>query len=94
MKKYLASITHPRGGTCSIAYYTDTPNKNYRVYWCGIDTGERFERIGNASRHLETLASTWEKHSDAHITRRYATRDEIPQRGSNARTTSYKEVRA
>jgi hypothetical protein len=84
-EKYLASVTHPRGGIYSIAYYADTPNKNYRIYWCGSDTGERFDRLGNASRHLEALARTWEKHSDARIIRQYAARDEIPQRGSNAK---------
>lgn len=84
MKKYLTSITSPRGVTVSVAYYTDTPTKNYRVYYCGSDTGQRYEKIGNASRCIEKYISSWARHGVTDIKRQYQTRDEIPRRGSNA----------
>lgn len=86
MKKYLASITSPRGVCMSIAYYADTPNKNYRLYHCGVDTGERFEYYGNASRALHKYLRLWCA-ADIDITKvktKYATKNEIPRRGSNA----------
>lgn len=85
-KKYLISITSGRGVVCSIAYYTDTPDKNYRIYCNGSDTGDRYEKLGNAARRLAETARAWETRSGVRvIDRQYATRDEIPQRGSNAR---------
>ena len=84
MKKYLTSITSPRGVIVSVAYYADTPTKNYRVYYCGSDTGQRYENIGNASRRLENYISSWARHGVTDIKRHYQTRDEIPRHGSNA----------
>jgi hypothetical protein len=83
MKKYLVSIS-ARGACSSIAFYTDTPTKNYRVYYNGSDSGLRFERLGNASRHLERLAQYWQYNGIAAIKREYAAKNEIPRRGSNA----------
>lgn len=83
MKKYLISIKS--GGACaSVAYYADTPNKNYRVYYNGSDIGLRYEKIGNASRHLERVALLWLSNGICDITRECVSRDEIPRRGSNA----------
>lgn len=85
-KKYLVSITSGRGAVCSIAYYADTTTKNYRIYQNGSDTGSHYDRLGNASRRLEEIARAWETRSGVRIIdRQQATRDEIPQRGSNAR---------
>lgn len=83
-KKYLISIKTPRGACASIGYYADTPEKNYRVYYCGSDTGERFEYIGNAARYLEKLAQEWSKNGIANIEFYHGARDDIPRRGSNA----------
>lgn len=85
MKKYLSHITHNNGATAFIAYYADTPNKNYRIYYCGSDTGERFEYLGNASKHLRNIAKLWRANGAGNIIYKYSERDEIPQRGSNAR---------
>lgn len=83
MKKYLIAIKS--GGACaSVAYYADTPAKNYRVYYNGGDSGKRFEKIGNASRHLERVAALWRYNGAITIERIYASRDGIPRRGSNA----------
>lgn len=83
MKKYLVAIKS--GGACaSIAYYADTPAKNYRIYYNGSDIGLRYEYIGNAARHLERVALLWLSNGSYDITRECATRDEIPRRGSNA----------
>lgn len=84
MKRYLIEIKSPRGTVCNIGYYADTPNKNYRVYYCGSDTGLRYERIGNAARHLNRMAGWWSFHGVTGIECRYGTIDEIPRRGSNA----------
>ena len=84
MKKYLANIRTPHGASVSIGYYADTPNKNYRLYYCGSDTGDRFEYIGNAARALETLAEKWRENGITEIIKSYATKKEIPRRGSNA----------
>lgn len=84
MKKYLTTITNTHGTTATIAFYADTPSKNYRVYYCGSDTGARFEKLGNASRYLEKLAESWQKFDHVIIFKKYATKSEIPRRGSNA----------
>lgn len=83
MKKYLTSIKSGCGSCAAIGYYTDTPDKNYRIYYCGSDTGERFEYIGNAARYLEKLAETWNKNGVTGITKQYSTADKIPRHGSN-----------
>lgn len=84
MKKYLQSITSPRGVCVHIAYYADTPGKNYRVYYCGSDTGQRYARLGDASRRLRRYAADWKKHGVTVAAEHYATREEIPRCGSNA----------
>lgn len=83
MKKYLMLVADKHGAHFSIAYYTDTPKKNYRVYYCGSDTGERFEYLGNAQRYVEKATRLWEKR-DPNLFKIYVTKDEIPRRGSNA----------
>lgn len=83
MKKYLTGIQSGGGSCATIGYYTDTPNKNYRIYYCGSDTGERFEYIGNAARYLEKLAETWNKNGVTGIKKQYSTADKIPRSGSN-----------
>lgn len=94
MQKYLVHIQIPGGAWCAVGYYADTPDKNYRIYYCGSDTGKRFERIGNAARYLASLAAAWEERGINGISKQYKTPGEIPQRGSNARTACYKEVGA
>jgi hypothetical protein len=84
MKKYLQSIKSPRGTTVHIAYYADTPDKNYRVYYCGADTGQRYEKLGNASRRLRRYADDWKKYGGTIATEKYASINEIPRCGSNA----------
>ena len=83
MKKYLQSIKSARGVCVSVAYYADTPTQNYRVYYCGSDTGARYNRFGNAARRLEQYAESWTRHGVT-FKKTYTTRDEIPRRGSNA----------
>jgi hypothetical protein len=86
MKQYLQAIMSPRGTCANIAYYTDTPNKNYRIYYCGVDTGQRYNKLGNAARRLQRYADDWRKYGSVeHVTKIYATVAEIPRRGSNAR---------
>ena len=62
MKMYTIGIESPNGVTVSIAYYRDTPDKNYRIYYCGSDTGLRYDRIGNASKRLEQYLRDWAMH--------------------------------
>ena len=84
-KKYLSKITSPRGVCVNIAYYADTPTKNYRVYYCGSDTGSRYENLGNAARRLERYAEDWRRYGNVtDIRKEFSTADEIPRRGSNA----------
>lgn len=84
MKKYLIYINNSNSRACAnVAYYADTPSKNYRVYYCGSDTGLRFDRLGNASRALERLAGIWEQNG-FEVKKQHAKKDEIPRRGSNA----------
>lgn len=84
MKKYLQAIKTPRGVTVHIAYYADTPNKNYRIYYCGVDTGQRYEKIGNAARRVRRYAEDWKKYGSTIVIETYAAKNEIPRRGSNA----------
>ena len=83
MKEYLISIKS--GSACaSIAYYADTPCKNYRIYYNGSDIGLRYEKIGNASRHLARVALVWMINGITELQREFGTVDAIPRRGSNA----------
>lgn len=84
MKKYLVCIDHQRGARVSIGFYTDTPTKNYRVYYCGSDTGARFAYIGNAARYLEKMREIWTRDGAPPVLQIYSTKNEIPRRGSNA----------
>ena len=84
MKTYLSTIKSTHGTIANIAYYADTPNKNYRIYYCGSDIGERFEYLGNAARYLEQMADNWQKFDHVIILKKYTTKNEIPRRGSNA----------
>lgn len=84
MKKYLIQIKGGHGGRVHIAYYADTPNKNYRVYYNGSDSGQRYEKIGNAARFVETIAAAWARNGQTNIFRIYGTKNDIPRRGSNA----------
>ena len=84
-KKYLSAITSPRGVCVSIGYYADTSSKNYRIYYCGSDTGARYEKLGNASRCLKRYCDDWEKYGGVYdIKKDFATVKQIPRRGSNA----------
>jgi hypothetical protein len=83
MKKYLISVRSWRGMIAHIGYYTDTPCKNYRIYYNGSDTGERFEYLGNAARHLEKLAAAWERGGARLLVKDYGTAAKVPRRGSN-----------
>ena len=83
MKQYLQSIKSARGGVVHIAYYADTPTHNNRIYYCGSDTGERYDRLGNAARRLDQYAESWKYHGVI-FEKTYTTRDAIPRRGSNA----------
>ena len=84
MKKYLTEIKSGRGAHVYIAYYADTPNKNYRVYFNGHDSGQRYEKIGNAARFVKYIAQAWTQNGQTNILYKYATKNEIPRRGSNA----------
>lgn len=84
MKKYLQMVETENGITAHIAFYADTPRKNYRVYYCGVDTGQHYEKIGNAARRLARYANDWEKYGGATVTGTYTIPAEFPRRGSNA----------
>ena len=84
MKKYLTGIESPRGVYVHIAFYADTPAKNYRIYYCGVDTGQHYEKIGNAARRLRRYAEDWKKYGGGIATETYSTMDALPRRGSNA----------
>lgn len=83
MKKYLLQIDSGHGAALRIAFYADTPSKNYRVYYNGSDTGRRYDRIGNAARYLDGIAQRWTQNG-ATVTRVYGMADSVPHRGSNA----------
>lgn len=83
-KEYLTEIHHPRGAFAGVEYYADTPNKKYRLYYCGTDTGERFEYLGNAARALSKLADAWKENGAPFVLYIYSPPDDIPRRGSNA----------
>lgn len=84
-KKYLAKITSPRGVCVTVAYYADTPCKNYRIYYCGVDTGARYERLSNAARRIQKYADDWATFGGvSDVKKEFLTASEIPRRGSNA----------
>lgn len=84
MKQYLQAIQSPRGVTAHVAYYADTPDKNYRVYYCGSDTGQHYQKLGNASRRLRRYADDWKKYGGVIAAETYTSADNVPRRGSNA----------
>ena len=83
MKKYLYKIECSSGASLYIGCYCDTPNKNYRIYYNGSDTGLRYEYIENAARHIKRIADIW---NDKKILKEcyYKTAENIPCHGSNA----------
>ena len=81
-KTYLTKIQYLNSATMHIGAYTDTPNKPFRVYYCGRDTGKRYEKIGNAARYLEKIAEQWDKQRPG-TKRTYTTASEIPVTGSS-----------
>lgn len=83
MKKYITSVTTSKT-TINIAYYADTPNKNYRIYYCGSDTGARYEYLGNAERALINIVRDQILNGVTGHVFHLATADEIPRCGSNA----------
>lgn len=83
MKKYIQCVT-AGNMSISIAYYADTPGKNYRLYYCGSDTGARYEYLGNAEKALINIVRNQILNGVKGHVYRLATRDEIPRRGSNA----------
>ena len=87
MSKYIRKFVQcARVGdiTISIAFYADTPTKNYRIYYCGRDTGRRYEYLGAAERELIKIVQEQGKNGITGHIYNYCTRDEIPRRGSNA----------
>lgn len=58
-KTYLVMIGVARRAWAHVGYYPDTPNRNLRIYYCGSDTGDRFEYLGNAAKALESLREAW-----------------------------------
>jgi len=81
-KTYLTKIQYLKAATMHIGANTDTPDKPFRVYYCGRDTGRRYAKIGNASRYLEKIAMQWDDTSKR-CTRSYTKASEIPVTGSN-----------
>ena len=83
MKKYVQCAT---SGAISIAiaFYADTPAKNYRIYYCGSDTGARYEYLANAERALLKIVQEQNKNGVKGHIFHYCTKNEIPRRGSNA----------
>jgi hypothetical protein len=84
MKKYLIRLKSGYGARVHIAFYADTPNKNYRVYYNGHDTGKRYEKIGNAARYLRYISERWNENGQNNIVYEYGTKNAIPRRGTNA----------
>lgn len=81
-KTYLTKIQYLNAATMHIGAYTDTPNKPFRIYYCGRDTGKRYERIGNAARYLERIAEQWDQH-EPKCKRCYTDISDIPVSGSD-----------
>jgi hypothetical protein len=79
MKECTIAIQSPRGVTVSIGFYPDTPNKNFRIYYCGSDTGLRYERLGNAAKRIEQYARDWAAHGVSWTAKRGTAKD-VPTR--------------
>ena len=80
-KEYLLAITTASGADFRIGYYPDTPDKNYRLYYNGSDTGDRYDRVGNASRAVLRLAENWRR-IGLSFTETHGCVDDVPHRGS------------
>lgn len=81
MNKYhLIEIRSPRGAFVQIQYYPHTPTHNYRIYYCGSDTGLRYERLGNASRRLRRYMQDWEAHGVEDIRAKFGAAESVPLR--------------
>lgn len=83
MKKYIQCATNGEI-SISIAFYADTPAKNYRLYYCGSDTGARYEYLRNAEKALLKLVQAQRKNGITGHIFKYCTKNTIPRRGSNA----------
>lgn len=83
MKKYIYRVNNEKI-EISIAFYADTPNKNYRLYYCGSDTGARYEYLGNAEKALLNIVRDQMLNGVRGHVFHLATKNEIPRRGSNA----------
>jgi hypothetical protein len=87
MSKYVRKyVQSARAGDIdiSIAFYADTPAKNYRIYYCGSDTGRRYDYLGAAERELIKIVQKQRENGITGHVYNYCTRDDIPRRGSNA----------
>jgi len=78
MKQYLVKINSGRGAIMNIVINTDS-NKPVYIYYCGMDTGARYSRIGNAARELEKIAAAW----GSGTIKTYGTIPAIPVKGCN-----------
>ena len=76
---YAAEVKTESGAVLSVGFYKDTPNKNYRIYYNGSDTGRRYERLGNAAREIKRVAIEQNKNGIKNKVI-YKTRAEIPTR--------------
>ena len=79
MKNYLYKITSDNGATAEIVIDSDNLKPVF-IYYCGSDSGVRYERIGNAARCLEKLAANWEAHNFT-IKREITTPDKLTYEG-------------
>jgi hypothetical protein len=80
-KYYLIGIESPRGTTVTIGYYPNTPDRNWRIYYCGSDTGARYQHLGNASRRLHRYIQDWTNHGITDIHATYGTASTVQHRG-------------
>lgn len=83
MKKYI-QCAHCGEISIAIAFYADTPAKNYRIYYCGSDTGARYEYLKRAENALLKIVQEQRKNGITNHIFNYCTKNEIPRRGSNA----------
>ena len=83
MRFYVQSVTAGKIDI-SIAFYADTPDKNYRIYYCGSDTGARYDRLGNAENALLNIVRAQALNGVRGHIFHTCTKDEIPRRGSNS----------
>ena len=76
MKKYLLCVKSSNGAVLNNVGNTDS-TRPIQVNYCGADTGERYLRIGSASRHIEKIADGW----GCEVEKIYGTADDIPLHG-------------